>query len=1434
MLRTFAEYENDRFFEPGLLDQLFTQKGQKKFESLKEAIATKVTVDRRAWTSLMRKSANKEMWSQPQEAFTITKEWLAALSWPSEAMSPISISFNKKDITLPALEFDFSAPGDDGPLDSIRIPIVIMSSRHSEHVLALDNGKLTPNEFIRFDSAPDSLLEVLLNEEHPFVLQSFPGGVTWWRRRGTTFASFTVYFNRVLENTAARDRAEVVLPAIFSPAFFLPIENNPLKAADTAKGTSFNSYPIEELRTRFKNAMELLATAAINSVNVDELNNKKTKSNRTRLPETNTERPTTSAEQIRVECSRYLYRLLFLFSAEAKGQFQVEAKWASGGGALPVYSTYFVRKRAANLSFIRNQAWLKETTFIWDSITDLFDLCRKGSNSVNGISIPPFNGQLFEARKIPTLSTLKVPDAIMALVIDEISRVPVQRGGVKVYEYCDFSSLQVNHLGEIYQWLLEFDPKILKGPGVKVCAKAKDEPFYMTKRDADALSIPNAKRESELGNESLRFRMNPRSSVRSQTGSHFTNAALGAVIAAEGIRGIIEPLAMKGATEDILSLSILEPSIGSAGIVAQAVQIAGEYVAISELLEGKRIKSRSAFDNLPDREKRRLLQHGKRRVVERMVYGVDLKSDAVELARAALWQECATPELPLPFLNHKIRPGNAIVGTWFFAHDKGSIPRWINPGEKPLSAILTPANRERMELGEIPASLKAIKRLWSESTPGDQLISKLNMAAESQIRSISKERSKFLKESWKSVDVNRQEALFSHQLGDVLREPTDSQTLLLKTDLDFAKSVEKLPAFRKMRIVGDLATALYFWPHAEMKHYPTPAVYYRIVSRLLGIDEKPLKPGPEVEALKAGIRIGYQNSFFHWEVEFPELFLDGKKPDIVVANPPWDLSDVGESDFWGRYHPLSGTKGFSAEKVKQDLTTARLISNDVKYEKQYLQDRQFSTFLKESGDYSTLTREADLYRPFAEQAKRIAGKRCSMLLPQSLWINGTSFEIRKLLRDELGWSRLIGFENAGKKFFSSVHASYTFGVCTFEAGKKSESMDAVFRMRNTDDYLNLDRPRHLKAVGSIPVEKPALLTLSWKKVESFAKDLALPEVKSEKCIEFLAAIAKTGHTCAEWIPAKQVQSSKNDFHLSNDFPEIVKKMTTHQVGYVPVWRGGHFHIWKPYFQQEDASFEGEGTKTKFAAIPENAGPRFKPYVSLYVKEQDAEALGSVNGLPVYKQWRIAWRNVARSTDARTLLIAMVPPGIVLGNSAYILSPVSSFENRLWQLACLGSLVADANMRLFGAVNCNIPQVEKIFVVKPNSRLMPKVAQKMALLLGKEALKELYATSDAKNLPALPTSISERGVIAEELNALVAVAYSIATGGAFNRDHLSHILSTYFKSIFQDQNQIGESTALSQEAETDENEESDRGTLDPLNRDRILALFDEYMKKFGSN
>ena len=70
----------------------------------------------------------------------------------------------------------------------------------------------------------------------------------------------------------------------------------------------------------------------------------------------------------------------------------------------------------------------------------------------------------------------------------------------------------------------------------------------------------------------------------------------------------------------------------------------------------------------------------RRHIVERCLYGVDIDPLAIELGRISLWIETLDRELPFGFLDHKLKPGNSLVGCWFDRLNVYPVEAWEREG----------------------------------------------------------------------------------------------------------------------------------------------------------------------------------------------------------------------------------------------------------------------------------------------------------------------------------------------------------------------------------------------------------------------------------------------------------------------------------------------------------------------------------------------------------------------------------------------------------------------------------------------------------------------------------------------------------------------------------------------------------------------------------
>jgi hypothetical protein len=99
-----------------------------------------------------------------------------------------------------------------------------------------------------------------------------------------------------------------------------------------------------------------------------------------------------------------------------------------------------------------------------------------------------------------------------------------------------------------------------------------------------------------------------------------------------------------------------------------------------------------------------------------------------------------------------------------------------------------------------------------------------------------------------------------------------------------------------------------------------PAIWREFPALMSAVDlEAEASSRPWWQEFKA---IGERERFFHWELEFPEVFLDTDRPgfDAVLGNPPWDKVLPSKHEFYGRVDALiRAFKGNALDARIRDL-----------------------------------------------------------------------------------------------------------------------------------------------------------------------------------------------------------------------------------------------------------------------------------------------------------------------------------------------------------------------------------------------------------------------------------------------------------------------------------------------------------------------------------
>ena len=102
------------------------------------------------------------------------------------------------------------------------------------------------------------------------------------------------------------------------------------------------------------------------------------------------------------------------------------------------------------------------------------------------------------------------------------------------------------------------------------------------------------------------------------------------------------------------------------------------------------------------------------------------------------------------------------------------------------------------------------------------------------------------------------------------------------------------PEYQALKRAMDLWCTCWFWPVGEIAHAPLPTTFAT----------------PTSSTTEAAERLALRKRFFHWELEFPDVFnVDRSGFDAVLGNPPWDIAKPNSKEFFSNIDPLYRSYG---------------------------------------------------------------------------------------------------------------------------------------------------------------------------------------------------------------------------------------------------------------------------------------------------------------------------------------------------------------------------------------------------------------------------------------------------------------------------------------------------------------------------------------------
>ncbi|HFQ92495.1 MAG TPA: hypothetical protein ENK32_00670, partial [Anaerolineae bacterium] len=408
----------------------------------------------------------------------------------------------------------------------------------------------------------------------------------------------------------------------------------------------------------------------------------------------------------------------------------------------------------------------------------------------------------------------------------------------------------------------------------------------------------------------------------------------------------------------------------------------------------------------------RLIRAATRDAITHCIYGVDKNPLAVDLCKVALWIEGYSRGKPLTFLDYRIRCGDSLVGVFDLDVLAEGIP---DAAYKPVSGDdkQTAASLRRQNKRERAGQAGLLADLGETTAPPDA-------AAWAALSAMPEDT---------PAQINAKRAAYTR-----LQREADS-----------------------LRAAANLWTAAFFAPLTPENRSRVPT------SDTLRRWRQGLSVNRETAA--AADALAEENRFFHWPLEFPQVFERGGF-DAVLGNPPWEHTELKEKEWFASRDPeIAQAPGAKRKRMIQALTANNPALHAEFVKAKHTHD-SISHFVRYSGRYPLCGRgRINTYAVFAELARdlqRDAG-RVGIIVPSGIATDDTTkFYFRDIMEKQALVS-LYDFENR-QKIFPAVDSRMKFCLLTLTgAARPAASAEFVFFAQEAADLRDEERRFTLSA-----------------------------------------------------------------------------------------------------------------------------------------------------------------------------------------------------------------------------------------------------------------------------------------------------------------------------------------------------------------------------------
>ncbi|NMC99249.1 MAG: hypothetical protein GYA62_05970, partial [Bacteroidales bacterium] len=715
--------------------------------------------------------------------------------------------------------------------------------------------------------------------------------------------------------------------------------------------------------------------------------------------------------------------------------------------------------------------------------------------------------------------------------------------------------------------------------------------------------------------------------------------------------------------------------------------------------------------------------------------GVDLNRTASELAEVSVWLNTLYSGQPVPWLKLKLRNGNSLIGArreFFDIADLDSKNSWLNKVP------------ERIQLSEKRPENKIYHFLLPDNGmadyAGDKVIKQLEPQNISKIKDWKKNFTKNLTADDKKILLELSAAIdrlwleHTKLLKKVIDDTKDEYDIFGRPDKkdEIRKNVIQkddlsgalyfpFSSYSRLKFVMDYWCALWFWPIEKADLLPGRDEFIKDLQMILkvagtekagqqelALDGKAQDSGSlidkigmvdieklceNVPRLKIVKEVTEIIKFFHWELEFANIFHEKGGFDLILGNPPWLKVAWQKDGILSEFDPIIAIKNFSSPEV--DKIIIKSINSD--YKKNLLlldftSSAGMKNFFNSTSNYNLLVGlKSNLCKCFIIKSWNISNNNGIIALIHEAEILS---EVKSNLKREI-YKRLclfLHFQNELSLFQDVLHTK-KFAVTITKASPKSEV--------NFNSIVNLFHPRTVdecfdhSGIGPVPGikteendweikgHKSRIVNFTEKELIIFndlfaeeksdildtifpflhAKELIYVIIKINELKRKIRNIPFTSSLMFNETTAQNNKIIKEEVGIPNNISEVILS-------------GPHIYVCNPYFQNIPTDYNNK-----------------QDYYPINLKNIDKEFLHTT----LYKldqnycnsEENLSYRNIRKlmvfPLAERTFATAIIPPKVKHINGM-ISVEFPKYEDLITFTGVSNSIIYDFIIKLIGKTN----------------------------------------------------------------------------------------------------------------------------------------------------